>query len=122
MTPHWGLVRGIVGIIMVAGPWSADRTLGQNGIDLAGFSKLAMEESREISVRRFTFGGIDDGEQFHAIAGGDDHAFGDAGQSSQGAGGLSQLVARNSDALTQFDGRGFVVDPNKSESHGAPNL
>ena len=44
MTPHWGLVRGIVGIIMVAGPWSADRTLGQNGIDLAGFSKLAMEE------------------------------------------------------------------------------
>jgi Protein of unknown function (DUF1570) len=44
MTPNWGLVRGIVGIIMVAGPWSADRTLGQNGIDLAGFSKLAMEE------------------------------------------------------------------------------
>jgi hypothetical protein len=34
----------LAGLFLFAGPWADDRARGQNGIDLAGFSKLSMEE------------------------------------------------------------------------------
>ena len=69
------------------------------------------------------FGRLDGGEHLHAVAGGDDHAFADAGLSSQGAGGIRQLIAGDGDAFAQLDGRGLVVNPDENElAHGAPNL
>ena len=62
------------------------------------------------------------GKYFDAVAGGDDHAFRHAGHCRKGAGGFGQLVAGDGDALAQLDGRGFVVDSDERQRHGAPNL
>ena len=85
-------------------------------------TELAMKESGEIGVGQFDTGRVKYSEQFNAIARGNDHALGDAGYISQRACGFGQFIARDSDALAQLDGRGFVIDPYESERHGAPNL
>ena len=46
------------------------------------------------------------------------------GTGGEGARCFGQLLARDGDALAQFNGRGFVVDPDEDEtgSWGTPNL
>ena len=79
-------------------------------------AELAIEETGEIGGGR-----LDDREHLDAIAGGDDHALGDSGHGGEGAGDFGELLAGDGDALAQLDGRGFVVDADEYEGHGAPN-
>src|SRR5581483_4886415 len=80
-------------------------------------SELAMQEACDVGSRRF-----DGGKNLHAVAGGENHAFGDAGLGGESAEGLWQLVARDRDALAELDWRRFVIDSDEGERHGAPNL
>ncbi len=85
----------------------------QSGVE----AELAMQKAGQVGALA-----IDSGQHLDAVAGGDDHALCHAGQGSQGARGFGQFVARDGDALAQLDGRGFVVDSDERERHGAPNL
>ena len=51
-------------------------------------AEVAMQKASQIGIRR-----IDRGQQFHAIAGGDDHALADAGHGSQCTRRLRQILA-----------------------------
>ena len=100
----------------------ADRVLIQMGVDVRGQhrwieSELAMQEACDVGLRRF-----DGGKNLHAVAGGEDHAFGYSRLGRECAQGLGQLVARDRDALAELDWRCFVIDSDEGERHGAPNL
>ena len=78
---------------------------------------MPVEKAGQVGIRR-----VNGGQQLHAIAGGDDHALGDAGHGGQGARRLRQLLARDGDALAQLDGRGLVVDADEDQGHYGPYL
>ncbi len=50
------------------------------------------------------------GEEFDAVAGGEDKAFADAGLMKERAGGFGQACRGDGEALANLDGRGVVVD------------
>ena len=56
------------------------------------------------------------GEEFDAVAGGEDEAFADAGLMEQGAGGVGEAVSGDGEALADLDGRGVVVDAEEDET------
>ena len=72
------------------------------------------------------------GEEFDAVAGGEDEAFADAGLVEEGAGGVGETGGGDGEALADLDGRGVVVDAEEDETslsrcglglaHGAVNL
>ena len=75
-----------------------------------------MQKAGEVGVGALL---IDADQNFDAVAGGDDHALGNAGHRGQRARGLGQIFARNGDALAQLDGRRLVVDSDqRSRSWG----
>ncbi len=78
---------------------------------------MLLQKTGEVDGRR-----LGRGQNLNPVAGGNDHAFGYAGDVSQGAGDLGQFLAGDGDALTQFDGSGLVIHANDSQGHWAPYL
>ena len=62
------------------------------------------------------------GDDFYAVAGGEDKPFADAGLVEEGARRVGKATGRNGEALAHFDGRGVVVDAEEDEVHGVVNL
>ena len=62
------------------------------------------------------------GDEFHAVAGGNDHALGNGGMLGQSLAGLGQARFGNRQALAHFDRRGLVIHADELESHEAINL
>ena len=50
------------------------------------------------------------GEQLHAVAGGEDHGFADAGLVGERAGGVGEAGDGDGEALAHVDGSGGVID------------
>ena len=81
------------------------------GLDAGGFAGVVLE-----------------GEEFDAVAGGEDEAFADAGLMEEGAGGVGESAGGDSESFAHLDGRGVVVDAEEDETplcrcaHGAVNL
>ena len=65
---------------------------------------------------------FNDRKQLDTVAGGDDHALGDAGRGGESARGFGQLVATDGDLLPQRNGRRFVVHADERKGHWGPNL
>ncbi len=57
-----------------------------------------------------------EGEEFYAVAGGEDEAFTDAGLVEEGAGGVGEAFRGYGEALADLDGRGVVVDAEENEA------
>ena len=62
------------------------------------------------------------GEQLHPVAGGKDHPFQHARGLGERAGGLHQFLRTDGQPLAQLDGRGFVIEAQQHDIHGAVNL
>ena len=62
------------------------------------------------------------GDQFHSIAGGDDHALIDAWMLRQPFARFGQTRLRNCETLPDLDGCAFVVESDELESHEVTNL
>ena len=104
------------------------------GLDVGGGDgEVFVEEAEEVGLGlRLGVGGFADvvlqGEEFDAVAGGEDEAFADAGLVEEGAGGVGQTGGRDGEALANLDGRGVVIDAEQDETplgdraHGAVNL
>ena len=71
-----------------------------------------------------------EGEEFDAIAGGEDETFADARLMEESARGVGEAFGRDGEAFANLDGRGVVVDAEEDEAarsgvvcgHGAVNL
>jgi len=61
-------------------------------------------------------------KNFHAIAGGDNHALRHSGHRGQSARSLRQILAGYGDPLAQLNGRGLVVDADEGQGHLGPYL
>jgi hypothetical protein len=98
--------------------------------------KVFVEETEEVSlVLRLNIGGIGvgtlllEGEEFDAIACGEDEAFADARLMEKSAGGIGEALGGNGEALADLDGRGVVIDAEEDQAarfvvgcgHGAVN-
>jgi len=81
------------------------------GLEIGGFASVVLE-----------------GEEFDAVASGEDEAFADAGLVEEGAGGVGEAGGGDGEALANLDGRGVVIDAEEDETtmggraHGAVNL
>ena len=99
--------------------------------------EVLVEEAEEIGFGLRLGGGgfagvVLQGEEFDAVAGGEDEAFADAGLVEEGAGGVGEAGGGDGEALADLDGRGVVVDAEQDEAslgvwglgsvHGAVNL
>jgi hypothetical protein len=96
-------------------------------------SEVLVEEAEEVGfglrLRACGFGGVVlKGEEFDAIAGGENEAFADAGLMQESAGGIGEALGGDGEALANLNGRGVVVDAEEDETplcgcaHGAVNL
>jgi len=92
-------------------------------LDVAGGDgEVFVEEAEEVG-----FGWVGDwrlrqcrpgGEEFDAVAGGEDEALADAGLVEEGAGGVGEAGGGDGEALANFDGRGVVVDASRTSGPG----
>jgi hypothetical protein len=92
------------------------------GLDVAGGDgEVFVEEAEEVGfglgldVGGFA-GVVLQGEEFDAVAGGEDEAFADAGLVEEGAGGVGEAGGGDGEALADLDGRGVVVDAEEDEA------
>jgi hypothetical protein len=69
------------------------------GLEVGGFAGVVLE-----------------GEEFDAVAGGEDEAFADAGLMEESAGGVGEAGGGDGEALADLDGRGVVVDAEEDET------
>jgi hypothetical protein len=101
------------------------------GLDVAGGDgEVLVEEAEEVGfgLRLGVFSVVLEGEEFDAVAGGEDEAFADAGLVEEGAGGVGEAGGGDGEAFAYLDGRGVVVDAEEDETslcrraHGAVNL
>jgi hypothetical protein len=79
---------------------------------VSGNGEVLMEEAKEIGFG-LGLGGfvvVLQGEEFDAVAGGEDEALADAGLMEEGAGGVGQACGGDGEALAYLNGRGVVVD------------
>jgi len=85
-------------------------------LDVAGGdAEVFVEEAEEVGFGlRLGVGGfagvVLEGEEFDAVAGGEDEAFADAGLVEEGAGGVGEAGGGDGETLADLDGRGVVVD------------
>lgn len=109
------------------------------GLDVVWRNReVFVEEAEKIGfgLRLRCFGVVLQGEEFDAVAGGEDEAFADAGLVEEGAGGVGEAAGGDGEALANLDGRGVVVDAEEDQAslwgcglglelgsvHGAVNL
>jgi hypothetical protein len=101
------------------------------GLDVVrGNGEVFVEEAEEIGrcLRLRGFSIVLQGEEFDAVAGGEDEAFANAGLVKEGAGGVGEAGGRDGKALSNLDGRSVVVNAEQDETplciraHGAVNL
>ena len=105
------------------------------GLDVVGRDReIFVEKPQEVgfSLRRRGFAVVLEGEQFDAVAGGEDEAFANAWLVEEGAGGVGQAGGGDGEALADLDRCGVVVDAEQDETslrdgglgraHGAVNL
>ena len=78
------------------------------------FVKEAEEVGFGLGLRGFSV--VLQGEEFDAVAGGEDEAFADAGLVEEGAGGVGEAAGGDGEALANLDGRGVVVDAEEDEA------
>jgi hypothetical protein len=77
-----------------------------------GDGEVLVEEAKEVGFG-LGLGGLVvvlQGEEFDAVAGGEDEALADARLMEEGAGGVGQACRGDGEALADLDGRGDVVD------------
>jgi len=92
------------------------------GLDVAGWDgEVLVEEAEEVGfglgLDAGGFAGVVlQGEEFDAVAGGEDEAFADAGLVEEGAGGVGEAGGGDGEALADLDGRGVVVDAEEDET------
>jgi hypothetical protein len=89
------------------------------GLDVVGWdAEVLVEEAEEISLclGLSCFGVILQGEEFDAVAGGEDETFADAWLMEEGAGGVGESGRGDREALANLDGRGVVVDTEEDEA------
>ena len=92
-----------------------------------GNGEVLVEEAEEVGFVVLRGRGVFlEGEEFDAVAGGEDEAFADAGLVDEGASGVGEAACGDGEALAQLDGRGVVVDAEEDEvliqAHGVVNL
>ena len=105
------------------------------GLDVIGRDReIFVEKPQEVGfrLRRRGFAVVLEGEQFDAVAGGEDEAFANAWLVEEGAGGVGQAGGGDGEALADLDRCGVVVDAEQDETslrdgglgraHGAVNL
>jgi hypothetical protein len=98
------------------------------GLDgVRGDREVLVEEAEEVGLVAFSSGTVFlQGDQLHAVAGGEDETFADAGLVEERAGGVGEAACGDGEALANLDGRGVVVDADEDEmlvqAHGAVNL
>ena len=107
-------------------------------LDIAGWDgEVLLEEAEEVSFGfarglsgRFR-GLVLKGEEFDAVAGGEDEAFADAGLVQERERGVGETTCGDGEAFADLDGRGVVIDADEDEAarlglhwiaHGAVNL
>ena len=96
--------------------------------------EVLVEEAGEVGWGAVGGGGVFlDGEEFYAVAGGEDESFADAGLVEEGAGGVGEAAGGDGEALAHFDGCGVVIDAQQDQAlagagdvarftHGVVNL
>ncbi len=85
-----------------------------------GDGEVLVEEAEEVGG-----GFVLEGEEFDAVAGGEDEALADAGLVEKGTGGIGEASGGDGEALADLDGGGGVVDAEEYEirrAHTPPNL
>jgi hypothetical protein len=85
--------------------------------------EVLVEEAEQVGF--IVFGGrrfILKGDDFYAVAGGEDKSFADAGLVEEGTRRVGKTSGRNGETLAHFDWRGVVVDAEEDEVHGVVNL
>jgi hypothetical protein len=92
------------------------------GLDVAGWDgEVLVEEAEEVGfglgldVCGFA-GVVLQGEEFDAVAGGEDEAFADAGLVEEGAGGVGEAGGGDGEALANLDGGGVVVNAEEDKT------
>jgi hypothetical protein len=92
------------------------------GLDVAGWDgEILVEEAEEVGfglgLDAGGFAGVIlQGEEFDAVAGGEDEAFADAGLVEEGAGGVGEAGGGDGETLADLDRRGVVVDAEEDET------
>jgi hypothetical protein len=76
--------------------------------------KMMVEESAQVGA---AVGRV--GDQFHSVAGGEDHALFDSGVSGEIAASVGQARFRDGEALADVKRSAFVIDADKLISHDA---
>jgi len=91
--------------------------------------EVLVEEVEGAGVFVGGMSGVLHGEQFDAVAGGEDDGFADAGLMGEGAGSVGEARGSDGEALAYLDGRGVVIDAEEDQIrrcgifvHGAVNL
>jgi hypothetical protein len=79
--------------------------------------KMLVQKTAQIGR---TVAGVSD--DFHAVAGGDDHALLDSGAGSEIAAGIGKARVRDRKSLAHFERRAPVIHANEVISHEAANL
>jgi hypothetical protein len=82
---------------------------------VCGDSEVFLEEAEEVGfgvgLNGCRFGGVVlQGEEFDAVAGGEDEAFTDAGLMEKSTGGVGEAGGGDGEAFANLDGCGVVVD------------
>ncbi len=87
-----------------------------------GDGEVLVEEAEEVGLG----GGLTllQGDEFDAVAGGEDEAFADSGLVEEGAGGVGEAAGGDGEALADLDGGRGVVDAEEDEvlAHKLENL
>src|SRR4051812_47036565 len=95
-----------------------------NGITVMVLVKMFAERTgverevlleKSVQIRRRTRRA---GEQFNAVARGEDHGLRHARMGDEASHGLWKTRVRNSEPLADLDGRGLVIDAQQRVSHG----
>lgn len=104
------------------------------GLDVVGGDgKVLVKKAEEVGfgLRRWAVGVVLEGEEFDAVAGGEDETFADARLVDEAAGGVGEALDRDGEAFAKLDGGGVVIDAEEDEAarsgwcglaHGVVNL
>jgi hypothetical protein len=108
------------------------------GLDvMRGDGEILMEKAEEIGCASGLggcgfVGVVLEGEEFDAVAGGEDETFSDAGLVQEGSGRVSQAAGGDGETFANLDRCGVVIDPEQDQTsvcrrvpgfvHGAVNL
>ena len=87
-----------------------------------GDGEVLVQEAEEVG------GFFLDGQEFNAVAGGEDETFADSGNGRERADGVGEALSGDGEALANLDGCGVVIDAEENQrrisvlTHGVGNL